>query len=1072
MSRTVSVRTILKKSTKRKRFIFHTLLYFFQVIVLFLSHEFMRESAGSIYFCLSLLLITEVVTAPLFWCFSRHRLSRSFYKWLFPDPPVDDRNPNQIRRDNTRPLYNSNIRARFRDTALPSQRLHSNVPHKKSCMMRSQADAFMRHIIRDAGHVVHCWPASTRDEGCESTNILDAPSVKDFSRDPSDTGSVDDNAWMKVCDKDSQQDLPTILGYCRPTLILSFQPRYAGYSCDEYSYYFNEDSSVTCVMQGNDTYTHHVYDYNVPHFTVPFGEDGEVVHYQIESRDTADINWKLLMLIPISVERDLPSDQYTELAFRTFVQGANVVVPHNNDYCSYGTVGDTSSVLIPNRVLRLCRSRYRTFAKKESVTPAMFERMLTHAWKECADPAGASVSIYNIIVDDIEIVNPCPDNFTYAPLNPYVLEVIKPSMRAIGTPLIAGSGFAPAAGYNSELDCVTERVINVRNQTTHYPKEFAPWVNEFVDAVVPPALRGVGCPLEQEEVEELQNKPNQRAAVERDRWSLWYLVMRVSSFMKREAYAKIAPSRNISTVPSKHKLGLSAYSECFTSDVLKPQPWYAFGLDPAQLRDRVCALARRSEYVVDCDYSRYDGTLGGIHAMVCRRVMLTWCHSSYRHDLEAFLDDECSPEGKRVEASTKHGVKYEIGTSRLSGSPITSSWNSLANAFEKYCALRHSGLSSGDAFESLGLYGGDDSLDSHLVTQKSLQWVTRHTGLQIKYNRNLPGSAVPFLGRLYYDPWTLSCSHIDLRRQVAKLHLTTAEAHVSREEVVLRRALSIIATDLTTPFIGPWAVAAVRLFSQVKTRTRGFDGDAGYYYHLWADQPEVWTNEDTVDPALIVAHAKLDPHLVSVAETCFSSASKFEDLFPELSLDEVPIVSHVPVIIGDEIIRPASVNALLPCDLKFCFTDTAVLRTDNNDDSAQRILDILADCHASFFNPNINNLGEKIEPDEEFEELVPLADLALGLDSCKLHIQRSRYVQPNALQPFTVSLASKPRVSKQKREELKTKKPRVKVPTTPKPRGVAVKQKVVKPKRPSNKTAKQTLAGALPAKETHVTTNK
>lgn len=73
------------------------------------------------------------------------------------------------------------------------------------------------------------------------------------------------------------------------------------------------------------------------------------------------------------------------------------------------------------------------------------------------------------------------------------------------------------------------------------------------------------------------------------------------------------------------------------------------------------------------------------------------------------------------------------------------------------------------------------------------------------------GNPVPFLGRVFIDPWTSPTNFCDVKRRAAALHLTLTPAIVPREVILYRKAISYMITDGNTPLISHWCKAVLRL---------------------------------------------------------------------------------------------------------------------------------------------------------------------------------------------------------------------------------------------------------------------
>lgn len=159
--------------------------------------------------------------------------------------------------------------------------------------------------------------------------------------------------------------------------------------------------------------------------------------------------------------------------------------------------------------------------------------------------------------------------------------------------------------------------------------------------------------------------------------------------------------------------------------------------------------------------------------------------------------------------------------------------NTLITACVSYISYRCYGYTPEEAFEALGIYGGDDGInfdiDPTLITK-----VFAKTGLVLKADVVNMGSPVPFLGRYFLDPWTCTHSVADVPRQLRKLHLTASPSTVPRDVVLKRRAEAILITDPETPILSDWAKAVLRI---VKVTQR----EADRYAHLTACDVSHWS---------------------------------------------------------------------------------------------------------------------------------------------------------------------------------------------------------------------------------------
>jgi len=161
---------------------------------------------------------------------------------------------------------------------------------------------------------------------------------------------------------------------------------------------------------------------------------------------------------------------------------------------------------------------------------------------------------------------------------------------------------------------------------------------------------------------------------------------------------------------------------------------------------------------------------------------------------------------------TTTGVKYKNEYGRLSGSPETSAFNSLQNAFMAYATFREMGKTHEEAWVALGIYGGDDGVTGN-VEKQQCEDVAKRLGHKMEAKLVYAGQGgVNFLARVY-SPFVWkgdlnSCT--DIRRALAKLHVST-NLTVSPEIKLFEKGFALFLTDANTPIIGPFVTRVMEL---------------------------------------------------------------------------------------------------------------------------------------------------------------------------------------------------------------------------------------------------------------------
>jgi hypothetical protein len=207
-------------------------------------------------------------------------------------------------------------------------------------------------------------------------------------------------------------------------------------------------------------------------------------------------------------------------------------------------------------------------------------------------------------------------------------------------------------------------------------------------------------------------------------------------------------------------------------------------------------------------------------------------------------------EEEDVEAITALGRRYDTGSSRLSGSSITSDHNTLINAYVMYCAHRNAGLDSMQAWDSLCRYvlvhGDDGVVSCELKLKNVLQKTVDDLGLAADIVVRYPGSAVTYLGRDWPGlPYGCTDSIGSPVRVLSAIHLTTAPQEVSRGQACLNKALAWLVTDAKTPVVSDWCRAIVQTCkhfglteAKLMTREESYRYESGAY--LQGNEDEIF----------------------------------------------------------------------------------------------------------------------------------------------------------------------------------------------------------------------------------------
>lgn len=303
----------------------------------------------------------------------------------------------------------------------------------------------------------------------------------------------------------------------------------------------------------------------------------------------------------------------------------------------------------------------------------------------------------------------------------------------------------------------------------------------------------------------------------------------VKSMIKNETYVDPKWPRLI-TIFEDAKLANASVSYP-VAYLLKMCDWYAFGRSPADFSERVAYIcARAVSHVLETDFSNYDGTVGAplrvFEKLFCLRAFNPQCHDQVIAALDASYNNS-------VKCSLSK-ILYEQFFARGSGDHNTANFNSLDASLIQYVALRRSRRileaapvapgakepaysqhryesrvrSPAEAWADMGIIGGDDGVIAD-ITPAEYEAVCAEVGTTCKVKVAMRDVGKPTMLARCFGPavWngdTNSCC--DIRRALGNYGKTTTSFTPETVwEVALCKAMSILATDAETPYIGEWA---------------------------------------------------------------------------------------------------------------------------------------------------------------------------------------------------------------------------------------------------------------------------
>lgn len=395
---------------------------------------------------------------------------------------------------------------------------------------------------------------------------------------------------------------------------------------------------------------------------------------------------------------------------------------------------------------------------------------------------------------------------TYEPLGPVVNNGV-PTMQQTMEPVLDGAA-APTRSVNSDASMVKGRFTETENQVEP-PKAYNGYAQEFIELCVPDGTQLV--PADFEEVESKQSRPTQKAKSKaRAPYATLYETVRTwQVFIKREPYPALNNPRPICNPSTGHKQEYSRFTYPLC-DLLCKHPWYAFGNKPGDLAVRIRFIGEYHDDVLLSDFSRWDGRHS---AWLARRERdLLW--RSFAPEFRSLIgrlwqNHYC------VVGVTPTGQKFPLKWARPSGSPDTALMNTFSNAMIAYIAHRVDGKTPLQAWDLLGLYGGDDGF-SPAMDINVFKTVCENLGIVYTGQIHSTRHPLTFLGRVYLCPKSTTSSIVDVRRALSKLHIGVTGID---PKVALGNKLNgYLVTDPDVPFFSDLLRLLTRL-NGIKTYT-------------------------------------------------------------------------------------------------------------------------------------------------------------------------------------------------------------------------------------------------------------
>lgn len=712
-------------------------------------------------------------------------------------------------------------RRNFHELSIPWVPPVRNHTHPTCAADRTAAISMIQSFSTTVGREVYSVSMSKKDQREGKSGSRDYYWARDLDvavrNDPLDH----QRHLLMLVDVDYYVDIhDLLLNFSGPVILYTLVPESASFCEKEYSFNFNQESEVVMDIHGGAKYTHSLWDWNSDTITVtrPFNPFRPMVNthatYNVE-RKRVSKNHYVILLVPIATFRGLPGFLANTWLSNRPLSRLNVIQKLGNDVfvrfrvqtgdgvmTTTGSPGSYSSATISSVVDDEIATISR-ISKYPLTIPSildMVDKDRGKAAKLVEYHRHATKQLEPVIVAPIDAVR----RYQY---NSYYDDTAKPSLHAYMSPLIHGA-WAPDMTVENERRAIASRITDIRSDA-QLSVAIAADIEEFIKFFVP--VPYVLHPFEVDEVYERQTRPEQRRLIETGVINPPNRV--VNSFMKKEAYQGPNDPRFISTINPADKVTYSQFVYP-VGDYVKMSHWYAFGKTPREVAERVAEIARSAGVLLNTDFSRMDGRVSEVARHFEKQLMMRL----YPADYHAKLNDQMRSQQNLVGFGT-FGTTYETGTSRLSGSPETSVFNSCLTAVIHYstykrCVNPRTGqlYTPDEAYAQLGVYGGDDGLSADLVPEVATK-VAKWYGQVLTLDVIKRGDAgVKFLARVYsplvWSGATSSCC--DLPRTLSKFHTCVGICQDPRQKLI-DKCLALWYSDRNSPIAGRLARAVLRL---------------------------------------------------------------------------------------------------------------------------------------------------------------------------------------------------------------------------------------------------------------------
>lgn len=703
------------------------------------------------------------------------------------------------------------VRDAFNNLPMTEHPKAKNHTHPIAAADRSGASIFIDRIGSAIGCTPYMYQASHSDWKHKRSGFRAWYWIKDMISDIK-SHPPDKRTLLAMVDVDQYVEMPEFLDtWSCPTILYTFQPTVVARVGTNYCFTFDENDVCTYDVAGSGKFVQKVWNYSRDNIKVCrkfLGFTWSMTAFLVDRVCTSQ-DHEVIMLTPMGSWRGI-SAFFADM----WLEGRPLerLRVHQNGFLRLRSVQDgkvTVSTGKPGR-LNSCEvtaqvdDSIRTIAETSKYDISLPQ--ILSFMPERREEATVLLSYHRACVKDTpDTVCPVFEAVRRYQFEPKMYDPeAKPGLVAFMSPLIHGC-FSPDITAANERRAIKSRIRDVMPGELVMSPLLSQTIDEFCCRLIPDSKVHKLAPVSYEEVLERQTRPSQRRilADSEVKEAPTEFERKTHMFLKREAYTSAKDPRAISQINGVDKRDYSRVMYAF-EELLKHQSWYAFGRTPREIADIVCIKLAKAKIAIATDYSRFDGHGSNLMRELERRLLIR----AFMPEYHGFVTELHRSQYGLIGVSA-NSQWYFTGTTRASGSPETSIFNTTTNAFIAFLAKRmtntHSGYCTPDeAWSGLGIYGGDDGLTADVVVRiyvRAAKMMGQVLDAVVVQRGHL---GVKFLSRCYGpDVWTgdpISCC--DILRQLSKFH-TSVKLHpdVTPFMKLCEKIRSYALSDSGTPII-------------------------------------------------------------------------------------------------------------------------------------------------------------------------------------------------------------------------------------------------------------------------------